>query len=76
MEGWGLREFLEKSSRGRRQACVEGEPGQSTPGRQSQLAKSVSGCQMFFMYFMGHLTFLKDMKVEARDLRKGRGEGT
>lgn len=76
MESWVLRELLEKRSRGRRQACVEGRHGgKSTPGSQSQFAKSnVSGSQTFFTDFMRHSTFLEDVKVEAGDLREGGGE--
>lgn len=44
MRGWVLRELLEKSSRGRRQAWVDREPReQSTLGRQSKFVKSVRG---------------------------------
>lgn len=52
-EGLDFEGTAREALKGRRQACVEGEPGgQSTPGRQSKLVGLIRGCQAGFFFFL------------------------
>lgn len=66
-EGLDFEGIAREGLKGRRQVCVEREPGgQSTPGRQSKLVGFLRGYQAFFFNVLATQLFLK---VKSRSWR-------
>lgn len=66
-EGLDFEGIAREGLKGRRQVCVEREPGgQSTPGRQSKLVGFSRGYQAFFFNVLATQLFLK---VKSRSWR-------